>query len=762
MEDDCVIDAMLPQGAEVHTHSAEMVSTEQRQALPEMTAVFQHGTGVTRAGLEMQGPEEPTALAKPRPTDVCNLHVEAENGHVAAVSELLRTGVDANQADCNGRTALHFAAKKRHAAVVSALLGHEGIQINAANRDGVTPLHCATSFGHVEIVTMLLGHIDTDINKQADKDGLTALHFAIRDFAAESGYGEIVTALLGHKGIDLNRADWRGRTALHCAIELGRVEIVTMLLGHIDVNKVAVTCRDGSDCQSTALNIAARIGRVEIVAAVLRDERLEINEADLRVGLTALHYAVQHRLVEIVTVLLGHKGIDLNKATSVAPGTVAGLTALHAAAKPGHVEILAALLRHERCDVNKGDNDGLTALHYAVQDFRCSEIAGLTALHAAAKPGHVEILAALLRHERCDVNKVDNDGLTALHYAVQDFRGSEIVTMLLGHKGIDVNKAATVGGLTALHFAARIGHDASVTALLRHERCDVNKVDSDGLTALHYAVQNQRFGVVSALLGYPGTHATQADRDAAAAALLEYENRKLRAEECERQIQEAFGLALASDAAGLRRMLEAGKAVNGVHPYIGHRCSPIPNLHSISGESPGDDDHSVLHAAIWNSEVHSTEASQKQRRLEVVRLLLEADGCDLSAKTRYGFTPLHYAGAVGDADLCTLLVESGADYEAATVVSKYARSTLERWDDGGEDPHYSPCRHKHDSPWQCHGMPVDTSRGAARSYLESLAYLCRRDGPIESLSRFSRSTFPPRGSCCCDAGTRAPAKSYPR
>jgi len=148
-------------------------------------------------------------------------------------------------------------------------------------------------------------------------------------------------------------------------------------------------------------------------------------------------------------------------------------------------------------------------------------------------------------------------------------------------------------------------------------------------------------------------------------------------------IKEAFRLALQGDAAGLLQMLDAGKGINGRHPYIGHRQSPM-HLRSICGESPGDDGQTVLHAAAWES------------ALEVMKVLLDADGLNLGACTRCGFTPLHYAAYTGDADMCRLLVEGGANHEMGTVVGKYRNG---------------------------HGMPVDNARGEAKAYLQSLNYV---------------------------------------
>jgi ankyrin repeat protein len=81
-----------------------------------------------------------------------------------------------------------------------------------------------------------------------------------------------------------------------------------------------------------------------------------------------------------------------------------GKTALHSAARNGHLEILKALLSKEPGLVIKIDKKGQTALHMAVK--------GQT----------VELVEELIMSEPSLMNMVDNKGNSALHIAVRKGR----------------------------------------------------------------------------------------------------------------------------------------------------------------------------------------------------------------------------------------------------------------------------------------------------------------------------------------------------
>jgi ankyrin repeat protein len=180
-------------------------------------------------------------------------------------------GADANQADKNGWTPVHFAAKEGHADVVRQCK-ELGADINVTDIDGWTPVHLAARKGYAEVVriaessaptsTLLStvagrSHISqpvkampssfackelgTDINLK-DEDGRSPVHYA-----ANNGHAEVVRVLI-ECGVDVNLADRNGVAPLHFASVGGFTEIVCFLItSGADVTKMA---KDGHSALS--------------------------------------------------------------------------------------------------------------------------------------------------------------------------------------------------------------------------------------------------------------------------------------------------------------------------------------------------------------------------------------------------------------------------------------------------------------------------------------------------------------------------------
>lgn len=101
----------------------------------------------------------------------------------------------------------------------------------------------------------------------------------------------------------------------------------------------------------------------------------------------------------------------------------------------------------------------------------------------------------------------DNSGYTALHYAARS--GHMIICRVLLDAGIGVNEQ-THGGVTALHRAAMMGHSEIVNLLLSR-KADPSIQDSDGKTALHRAAEKCHSEVCRSLLQFDSSLATIRD-----------------------------------------------------------------------------------------------------------------------------------------------------------------------------------------------------------------------------------------------------------
>jgi ankyrin repeat protein len=238
----------------------------------------------------------------------------AERRDRAGVRALLERGVDVNQAQVDGMTALHWAA--HHDDLETAgLLVRAGADVKAANRYGVTPLSLACTNGDAAMVGLLLD-AGADPNARL-RGGETALMTAAR-----TGRIGPVRALLA-RGAEVDARERRGQTALMWAAAEGHADVVDALL------------RAGADFRTP-----------------------------LPSGFTPLSFAVREGRTDVARVLL-RAGADVNEAMqprqTSARGPARGTSPLILAVENGHFELAAALLE-SGADPND-QRSGFTALH---------------------------------------------------------------------------------------------------------------------------------------------------------------------------------------------------------------------------------------------------------------------------------------------------------------------------------------------------------------------------------------------------------------
>ena len=178
----------------------------------------------------------------------------AEKQDWQRVESLLVTKSDANAAQADGATALHWAAYHDQADTVSKLLA-SGAGASQANRYGITPLMLACENGNAEIVAALL---DAGADANAVKRGGESVLM----IAARTGKRDAVEALLKN-GANIDASDRSGQTALMWAAAAGHAGVVELLI------------QNGADLKRrlksgfTALLFAAREGKIAAVQTLL-------------------------------------------------------------------------------------------------------------------------------------------------------------------------------------------------------------------------------------------------------------------------------------------------------------------------------------------------------------------------------------------------------------------------------------------------------------------------------------------------------------
>ncbi|HUK36894.1 MAG TPA: ankyrin repeat domain-containing protein [Vicinamibacterales bacterium] len=250
----------------------------------------------------------------------------------------------------------------------------------------------------------------------------------------------------------------------------------------------------------------------------------------------------------------------------------------------------------------------------------------------AVKHGNHQVIHSLLS-TRADVNAVEPDGTSALHWAV---RGSDLETVrLLIGAGARVN-ASNRYGVTPLSLAALNG-DASVTGALLDAGADVNAPTPAGETPLMAAARTGNAATVKVLL----------ERGADVSAREHAYD------------EDALMWAAAENHQDVVRLLvQHGSQVNA-HA----RVLRFPNVKV--------DAATMVITALPRGGLTPLMYAARQGAIDSARALVEV-GAELNATDPDGMTPLVIAIINAHYDVASMLVERGADPNAADITGMAA------------------------------------------------------------------------------------------
>ncbi|KAM8802237.1 ankyrin repeat domain-containing protein 16 isoform 2-T2 [Rhynchonycteris naso] len=278
-----------------------------------------------------------------------------------------------------GDTLLHCAARHGRRDILAYLTEAWDMDIEAANRDYKRPLHEAASMGHRDCVRYLLGRgAAVDCLKKADWTPLmmacTRKNLEVIQDLVEHGANPLLKNKDGWNSFHIASREgdpsilqylltvcpdaWEtesrtGRTPLHTAAMHGCLEAVKVLLQRCQYEP---DCRDR--CGLTPFMDAIQCGHINIARLLLEKQKACISAED-SLGAQAIHRAAVTGQNEAIQFLVSELGIDVDLRT-----TSTHLTALHYAAKEGHVSTVQMLISLG-ADIHSKDERNRSALHLA-------------------------------------------------------------------------------------------------------------------------------------------------------------------------------------------------------------------------------------------------------------------------------------------------------------------------------------------------------------------------------------------------------------
>ncbi len=539
---------------------------------------------------------------------------QGPNDATAGLTLLLKHKVKLSAVDGEGMSALHWAARRGHAALVEALL-EAGAAVDLLCSGGRSALHWAAKQGHERVLQRLaFWHPKADI---ADNGGDSALHLAVQ---AEGITSESIRLLLA-LGAQPEQRNGSGKTAVELALALSRWPLVRAI--------------DPSVTIPSSFSAEQGEGEVEVQS---KAPEVPIVDPD-----QVLAEAVRKGKETLVKELLRTGSISVD-----------GLAdALIALAASGSVELAEPIFAAglDPAEGTPSALDRLLALDPVPQELveRCLQ----HCLQTEKSP----LLLAIAGAASATVDEA--------------WLGSLLVKAVAGKASAGVRDQRRRG---PLHRALLRRGDDFIEALLR-ARPPLNAVDAGGLAPLHLLVLRDdldrlRFAramiragadpAVPASDGRTPSGIALADGKPELAALLDWPPLAHPA----RPLREAdlARAARADDRATVARLLQLGLPVDGrdergatalVHAAGAGHLQLVTEL-LAAGADPD---------AATESGATALSAACVSGHKHIIGLLLTA-GVDVDQRMREGLTPLMVAASVLRTDMVELLIERGAEVNA--------------------------------------------------------------------------------------------------
>lgn len=268
------------------------------------------------------------------------LYTAAAHGDVETLEKLLKLGADPNLADNDAQwTPLHRAVLKRHVVVIERLLALEEIKILQKDKDGKTALDWAIKDNSIEIIRMLVRKMENERQQKNDPDllmwavrrkqvkvirillekreGKALDDSALLGWAIQNQHVNLVEILL-EKGTKVSvPLPPEGQTALHLAVSVENIPILEQLLRQEIKERRVRGLAFSYETKESPLHLAVRTGKIEAVKTLL-SSALYSSVCARHVEEGALwDLAIRNKSIEIIRRLVNHEALKDGKNNKV-------------------------------------------------------------------------------------------------------------------------------------------------------------------------------------------------------------------------------------------------------------------------------------------------------------------------------------------------------------------------------------------------------------------------------------------------------------
>lgn len=436
---------------------------------------------------------------------------------------LLENDADPNLGDNAGITAIHYAASKGNADLLS-LLKEFGGKLDTLSGSRMSPVAEAAKYKKINVFDYLVGQ-GADLSRTFEKER-NIFHFAVNLNADHDTNQAMVDKIGGTLDAGtvktlLNSGDDNGVTPLHQVFQSKEPDLALALELLKRGADPTITDHQEVTAETAAENVLGK----PLVHQAIETGNMTLLENWLTAGASpdavdagqvpALVQAVRQNNPEAIETLVRHRANP-----NLADGT--NSTAMHTAAGSDHENRYAlaeAILKAEP-DLNLKDETGKTPLHLAVErqdqpmvelllaqpqlDADTGDARGKTALHEAVLRQNPDLLR-LLAENGAALEAADQQGFTPLLDALY-WRATESAETLLD-LGADI-AAKTSDGKNVLHwsFANKRHRNSAIDPALFIRLVEasseeaINQPDREGNTPLMLAMGEQRFDMAEVLI----------------------------------------------------------------------------------------------------------------------------------------------------------------------------------------------------------------------------------------------------------------------